>query len=214
MSTLPTSSDVLRQLVRSETAQIHTTMPGFVESYDAATQTATVRLNIRFKRIEDGVIVHYDVPILPNVPVAWPGGDGYSITFPLAVGDPGLVLFAERSIDEWKNSGPNDAIEPAQARRHNLSDAIFVPQLRPTGDALGSDAYASAAMVIRAPEIRLGDSSAAQYAAMANLVDSAFSTLRTELLAHTHPTGIGPSGPPIGIGPTSSPTACTKVKVV
>ena len=214
MSPLPTSSDVLRQLVRSETARLHTAMPGFIESYDAATQTATVRLNIRFKRIEDGAIVHYDAPLLPNFPVAWTTAAAFSITFPLDVGDPGLVIFAERSLDEWKLSGPDDALEPAQARRHDLSDAIFIPQLRPTASALDSTAYASGAMVIRGAEIRLGDSAAANYAAMANLVDAAFSTLRTELLAHTHPTGIGPSGPPIGIGPTSAPTACTKVKVI
>lgn len=214
MSTLPVTSDVLRQLVRSETARLHTAMPGYIESYDAETQTATVRLNIRFKRIEDGSIVHYDAPLLPNVPVAWPTAAAFSITFPLDVGDPGLVIFAERSLDEWKISGPNDAPEPAQARRHDLSDGIFIPQLRPTASALDSTAYASGAMVIRGAEIRLGDSTAAQFAAMANLVDAAFSTLRTELLAHTHPTGIGPSGPPIGIGPTSAPTACTKVKVV
>ncbi len=75
-------------------------------------------------------------------------------------------------------------------------------------------------IVITSDMTKIGSSSASQFAAMSNLVDSAFSTLRTELLSHTHPVaGVTPgpgavvSGPPVGIGGSSESTACTKVKI-
>jgi hypothetical protein len=69
-------------------------------------------------------------------------------------------------------------------------------------------------VVITSSMTKIGSSSATNFAAMANLVDQAFSTLRSELLTHVHPTAApGPPSVPIGIGATSSSTACTKVKI-
>lgn len=213
MSALPTWSEVLREVMDARIALIHTSLPAFIHSYDQTTQTAQVRINMRFAQRSEGALLFYSPPILPNVPVAWPSANGYSFTFPLAANDPGLLIFSERSLDEWKRATAADEVQPALLRRFDLSDAIFLPQGRSPHTPLASDALASAAMVICGTEIRLGDSTATDFVAMAGKVLTELNALRAEIIAHTHATGVGPSGPAIGVGPTSSSVACDKVKV-
>lgn len=51
--------------------------------------------------------------------------------------------------------------------------------------------------------------------ALSTLVDSAISTIVSAFNAHTHPTGVGPSGPPAApITPAPDSVACTKMKAL
>jgi hypothetical protein len=59
-------------------------------------------------------------------------------------------------------------------------------------------------------ELSLG--SGADFVALAAKVNSAFSSLKTYLDAHTHPTGVGPSGPPAGPYTLPASVAAAKVK--
>jgi len=59
-------------------------------------------------------------------------------------------------------------------------------------------------------ELSLG--AGTDYVALSGIVDSLFSGLQTWLDTHTHPTGVGPSGPPASPSPTPSSTAASKVK--
>ncbi len=208
----PTEADLLLAAVRSQLARVHTSLPGVVVSYDEATQTATVRPSVRFKfKDADGVIQAYDPPAIANVPVAFPRSGAFSITWPIAAGDTVTLWFSERSLDEWK-SVAGSTHEARDVRRFDLSDAVAYPGGYSPADALASSAYAAAALVIKAAEIRLGSSAATNYVALANLVLAELNALRTEIIAHTHATGVGPTGPAIGVGPASSSVAATKVK--
>lgn len=70
--------------------------------------------------------------------------------------------------------------------------------------------------------ITLGKANEAQFVALANIVNANFEALKTYLDnlktgydAHTHPTGVGPSGPPAAPAPTpeaSDDVACTRLK--
>lgn len=90
---------------------------------------------------------------LRSVPVVMPQGGDYRISFPVAVGDTGLAIVADRNLDTWLagNGGPAD---PADARAHHIADSIFVPGLVPTGKQTadtGTDlVIANGAMKIRA----------------------------------------------------------------
>ncbi|SQC91535.1 Mu-like prophage protein gp45 [Cedecea neteri] len=64
-------------------------------------------------------------PLLVDVPVVFPHGGGCSLTFPLKKGDECLVIFADRAIDFWWQSGGIQ--EPVDARQHSLSDAFVLP---------------------------------------------------------------------------------------
>ena len=69
------------------------------------------------------------MPIINNVPVVFLRSQAGHLTLPLAAGDFGLIVFCERSIDLWQNAGR--AIDPADARKFDLNDAVFLPGLSP-----------------------------------------------------------------------------------
>lgn len=107
-------------------AQIQTAMPGIITGYDAAAQTCSVQPAIR-GRVEspDGTVASVDLPLLVDVPVFFPSGGGFTLTFPIAAGDECLVVFASRCIDAWWQSG--GVQEALSARMHDLSDAFALP---------------------------------------------------------------------------------------
>jgi hypothetical protein len=113
-------------------AQLHTALPGRVEKYDAATQTADVLPMIQLQGLA--------LPVLPNVPVAFPRGGGGFLSFPLESGDFVFLLFAESSIDQWRAKGA--LTNPGDPRRHSLTAAVALPCLYPSAGAL-ADAHAS-----------------------------------------------------------------------
>lgn len=209
----PSEHEVLLEAIRSQVARVHTALPGVVVSYDEATQTASVRPAFKFayRDATDGTVKRYTPPAIPKVPVAFPGGGDFSITWPLAAGDSVLLVFSERSLDEWRQVA-GSGHEPGDLRRFDLSDAIAYPGLRSPADPIPAAGYAAGVMVHRADELRLGSSLATSFVALADLVLAELNALRAEIILHTHATGIGPTGPAIGVGASSNAVAATKVK--
>ena len=74
------------------------------------------------------------LPELRDVPVMMPSAGGWSLTFPIQVGDECLIVFTDTPLDIWhQNGGTNN--NPISQRRHSLSDgvAIFGLRSRPHG---------------------------------------------------------------------------------
>ena len=65
------------------------------------------------------------------VPVLMPQGADWRISLPLAPGDTGLCLVADRSLDAWL-AGSGGVTDPLDTRTHHLADSIFVPGLVPS----------------------------------------------------------------------------------
>jgi hypothetical protein len=107
-----------------------------VESYDAEAQTVTVKPQIQEQYLDDnGEIQNEVLQVLSGVPVQFPRGGSFRLTFPIAKGDTGLVVFADRSIDAWlQGPAPSDTA-PTDARRHSLSDAVYIPGVNVQGQA-------------------------------------------------------------------------------
>jgi hypothetical protein len=125
-------ADAIRLTVREILKMVHTGMPGRVVSFDSAKQTAKVQPAI--KRIwigddEDDDPVEAALPECPDVPVYFPGGGGYVLTFPVAPGDDCLLVFAERAIDFWWEKG--GVQKPSEFRMHDLSDGFAFVGFRP-----------------------------------------------------------------------------------
>jgi hypothetical protein len=78
--------------------------------------------------------VDFDYPQVVDVPIQFPSGGGWSITFPLKPGDEGTVEFQSRCIDKWwlpPNGATPGAPQPqAEVRFHDWNDAIFKPGAR------------------------------------------------------------------------------------
>lgn len=105
--------------------QIRVALPGIVQSFDPGAVTAVVQPAIRSVEIDnDGNRVTKNYPLLVDVPVIFPRGGGCTLTFPVKAGDECLVIFADRCIDFWWQSGGMQ--EPVDDRVHDLSDAFCI----------------------------------------------------------------------------------------
>ncbi len=98
---------------------LHTMMPGIIVSFDPDKQTAVVQPAIKRIFTEKGAV---NLPVCVDVPVAFPGGGDFFLTFPVKAGDECILGFSERAIDNWYASGGAQA--PAEYRLHDLSDGI------------------------------------------------------------------------------------------
>lgn len=105
----------------------HGCIPGVVASVDTVGGNVTVTPAINEPSIlPDGTRTTAPLPDLPQVKLAVFGAGGFSITFPVSVGDEGLLLFQDVCLDSaWQNGGTNNP--QLDKRRHDLSDAIFLP---------------------------------------------------------------------------------------
>lgn len=104
-------------------SMLRVSLPGIIESYDPIANTCTVVPALKgAKPDEKGNLISETLPLLVDVPVVFPRGGGCSITFPVKAGDECLVVFSDRCIDFWWQSG--GVQEPVDPRQHDLSDAF------------------------------------------------------------------------------------------
>lgn len=212
----PDLSALLDDLAGSIRGRINVALPAEVVSYNPALQTLTAKPTVsgRYQDPETGALVPFPIPAISNVPVAFPGAGLFSITWDLVPGDPVLLVFADRSLDEWKSTGLPETV-PADVRRHDLTDAVAIPGLRPLTAPVPATGWASGALVLSAPDIRAGSALALSPVALAPLVDAVVQALTVYLAAHTHSgvtTGPGVSGPPVAPFVPAGSVAAVKLK--
>ena len=230
MAAKDTQASVAKEFARAATASVNVALPATVQSYDKDTQKVSVKIVQSFRR-KDATkkgqadeIVAYRTPIIAGVPVAWWGAGDFSFTCPLAVGDTGLLVFVDRSMDEWLATGAEET-EPADTRRHDLTDAVFIPGLRSFAAAIAANGLSDDAAVLKADklivhcdDIKLGSSAASDAVALKSLVESELASIRSEVALHTHPVpgvtvgaGSTTSSPPVGFGTSVGNTGASKV---
>ena len=98
--------------------------PGIIQAFDPETQTVEVQLAINERIKIDGVESNETVPILVDVPIVIPQVKGYSLTFPIEIGDECLVIFSDTCFDAWFQSGGIQ--NQMSLRRHDLSDGFAI----------------------------------------------------------------------------------------
>lgn len=100
---------------------LHTCMPGIIASFDPDKQTASVQPAIQRIFTEKGAV---NLPLCVDVPVCFPGGGDFQLTFPVKAGDECILMFSERAIDLWYSQG--GTTQPSEYRLHDLSDGMAV----------------------------------------------------------------------------------------
>ncbi len=123
-------SDVIRNVFENLISGIHTAMPATIIDFDAKTCKATVQPSLNKKYLSGEVAF----PKIENVPVIFPRGKDFFLTFPVQNNDSCLLIFSERSIDLWKSFGGQ--LTPDDRRKFDLSDAIAIPGLYSFNDVL------------------------------------------------------------------------------
>lgn len=113
------------QLAQAIMSAMRVSIPGIIQSFDPDAVTAVVQPAIKgVEHDESGAEVSVSLPLLVDVPVVFPRGGGCTLTFPVTAGDECLVIFADRCIDFWWQSGGIQ--EPVDGRMHDLSDAFCI----------------------------------------------------------------------------------------
>lgn len=211
--------DLAEMIGQATRGALHTAMPARVVSFDPNTQTATVQPTIRFARVvDDGGSVgieQYQPPPIPHVPVAFFRSGAGSIYCEPVAGDKGLLMVQERSTDEWRAQGNADTT-PADPRRFDLSDAVFLPSVSTPADPLASSARAAGALVLaHASSVLLGAGTATSAVALAPLIEAFFAEDKIWKDLHVHLDPLtGTTGPPSAPSPSTPSVGASRVKAV
>lgn len=111
--------------------QLNTSLPAKIITFDSETQTATVQPFI-YEAYTDGI--SSKPPVINNVPVMFPSAGGGMITFPIRTGDEVLLVFSQRDIDLWWDTGEEGI--PSTQHYHEYNDAIAIVGLSSNKNSL------------------------------------------------------------------------------
>ena len=161
MAELKTTEQSIRDIISYALDNANTVIPATVQSYDPATQTAEVRVTIVDNYAVDGSTAPRvkRFPVLPGVPVVFPRGGGWSITWPLKRGDNVVLVFSQRSIAEWFNTDGTVEVSPRELKAHGISGAFAIPGPPTKSTKLASDAVSGDDLILRhsdGTELQLG----------------------------------------------------------
>ena len=212
-------AELIRRAIDDRLCRVHTMLPGRVESYNPGDQTADVRIAIdRLELAGDGEEISEPLPVIPDVPVAHPRGGQYFAAFPLVAGDSVMLLFAERSIDNWF-AGDGEPVNPDVLHQHDFSDAVAYPGFYPLkkklanakADKLVVGHDNGTAMFVDESLINLGAESAAEFVALAAKTLTELQSIVTQHNAHVHvETGTTTQTPSV---PMTNPASVAASKV-
>ena len=126
-------------------------LPGVVVAFDADAKRAEVQPAIDRMVLSGNASVQVPHPVILDVPVVYPKGGGYAITFPLAVGDDVLLVFSQRGMSDFKERLSMSGVAASGSRPDRgvffrIADAIAVPGL-----ASGDDVVLTDSLNVRVP---------------------------------------------------------------
>jgi hypothetical protein len=172
-----------------------------VQSFDADQQTVSATINYKktyLTRNADGTYSStlIDYPILLDVPIVILSGGPAQLTFPIAQGDECLILFNDRSLDNWFQSGQVGPV--SSTRLHSISDGFALVGVRSLARSI--DSYDETHAKIAWGETMVGVSAnkvkiANQLYTLNTLLQSLLTQVQAITVTAVTP-GIGVSGPP------------------
>lgn len=124
----PTLADLLNIYRRSIMLDFNCHHLATIQSFDPVKLTVTATINYKktfFQqnaktKLYDRVLVDY--PLLADIPVVFLSGGTAGVTFPIDTGDQALILFNDRDLDNWFQSGQTGPV--ASGRLHSFSDGV------------------------------------------------------------------------------------------
>ncbi|MCP4481424.1 MAG: hypothetical protein GY817_01160 [bacterium] len=126
---------LMNRIISMRLASLNTVMPAIIDKFDAENKTCDVTPVFKKKYInEDNAL---QLPVIQNVPIVFPQTSNSIISLPMKRGDSVLLVFSQRSLEDWKTKG--GILEPADKRKHNINDAIAIPGVFPIGQGLKAD---------------------------------------------------------------------------
>lgn len=169
---------------------VRVSLPGKIESFDKDTRLATIQPMIQRRYLGDSEPTN--LPVVQMVPLVEMRTQNAILSLPVASGDPVLLVFSDRAMDNWLGGNGSQPADPEDVRQHDITDAFAIlggwPELMtpshpgPSGDD---------AEFLVAPGVKIG---------IGNGTDELISILH-EFVEYVEQTitfsnGGGPTGPP------------------
>jgi hypothetical protein len=188
-------SDVIKSHINSTLNNLYTTLPAKVIAVKKVENSTVVDVQPLINKMYSDGNVDKEPP-LQDVIMKWPSGGGCFITFPIAVGDIVDLNFSMRNAVSFKNSEGKDPVSPDTHRKHDMNDVFATPCLSTysTGIEVDPDAVEISSGTVEIRITKAGGIEFGEGAVEKLVLGDAFMALYN---AHTHPTGVGPSGPPV-----------------
>lgn len=121
-------TDTLEGLIRAGfdhlIADVRVALPGRIESFNETTRLATIKpmLSRRFF----GAPAPTELPVIQSVPLIEMRTQRAFISLPVAKGDPVLMVFSDRALDNWIGTDGGMPAEPLDVRTHDITDAFAI----------------------------------------------------------------------------------------
>lgn len=142
----PDLTEAVRAAIHDAMLSVWTALPGIIHDVDLTRQTVSVQPAVQGQVPDaEGKLKDVSLPILGDVPIVWPRGGGFALTFPVKQGDECLVVFSSRCIDGWWHDGGSKPSE--DDRILDLSDGFAI--LAPCSQPRKLDKVSSSAVQLR-----------------------------------------------------------------
>lgn len=125
MTAKSNTTELLKRSFIELMKDVGTSIPGHFLTFDPETQLAQIQIGIQ--RVDVNGETFEPSPLI-ECPVAFLGGSEYFVEHQIDPGDECLIIFSQRCIDAWVNSG-GVANNPIM-RFHSFDDAAILPGLR------------------------------------------------------------------------------------
>jgi hypothetical protein len=146
----PRRQTVIASAVESALQRLPRALPVRVTKYEPDKQRVACKVLVMrpFFDESDARLVE-SIPVIPGVPVVFPGANGsFRTTVPISDGNLqingatvpatlGLLIWADRSLDKWL-TGNGDEVDPEFDHVNSIADGFFLPGLNPFGAPLAS----------------------------------------------------------------------------
>ena len=119
-----TLEGVIRAAFRNLEADLYTALPGKVESIDQDTRLVTVKPMI--SRRYFGASTPTELPVIVGVPLVEMRTQKAFLSMPVTKGDPVLMVFGDRALDNYIESAGAAPVEPLDVRMHDITDAFAI----------------------------------------------------------------------------------------
>lgn len=175
----PSLADVLDTWKKDVMLSMNCHAIATVQEFNSSNQTITATVNykktqFRKKQGSDSYEpVLIDYPILLDVPVVCLGGGPGKLTFPISSGDQCIILFNDRAIDNWFQSGQVGAL--SSSRLHSISDGIAIVGLHSMQNSISGYDMARAVLSYSGTKVAVGEGKV--------LIENEITTLMTLLSA-------------------------------
>ena len=117
----PGLEDIIKAATRKLKMELNICMPCTIERFYSENKTCDVQPDIDVSFFGDVALTS---KVLKRLPILYPFTTEGGLYFPLKQGDRGLIIVAQRDLDNWKSNGPRI---PRNSMAFQLSSGFVIP---------------------------------------------------------------------------------------